>query len=293
MAELKLFMGRAEDGYRSVPDESVDVGIFSPPYYRGDGWTPELMAALGTTMARVLKPGGRSWMVFGPVKEGLQRPHKSAELLCMGGGGALTWWQSILWVKSIAVGGWTEEGHCECGRKVKLEVPVLTHGHYTPLEKSRTLVHYGHEFVFQFVKGKPDDALPLDRLAVGVPFADKGNMDRGTRGKNGDLHCSGDTWYVPYETTGAGKKKLHRHSFPAEIARRCLLLSRVSPGMTVFDPFSGGGTTALVAKALGLNAFAGDVDPAALQSTAAAWRALSEPEAKIMERRQDVFVIGG
>lgn len=240
MASLRVYREGVEEGARGIRSGSVRVAVFSPPYFVLDGWSPELMRATGRVLARVLSPGGRAYMVFGPVKEGLARPFDSRTLVLEGARGVLTGWQTIVWVKSCAVGG-------------------VTIGHYTPI-KSKQLVYYGHEYVLQFVKGDPDDAPPIDRLSIGVPFMDKSNLTRGNRGENGDVHDAGDVWVIPYETKGHAAKKRHRHEFPAEVARRALKHSGAQPGDLVYDPFLGGGTTALVALELGIDCVGTEID---------------------------------
>ena len=60
------------------------------------------------------------------------------------------------------------------------------------------MLNYCWEYVFTYTKGVA--GIPLDRCSIGVPFTDKSNTKRGTRGKNGDLHCAGDIWFIPYKT---------------------------------------------------------------------------------------------
>jgi site-specific DNA-methyltransferase (adenine-specific) len=116
------------------------------------------------------------------------------------------------------------------------------------------LLNYCWEHIFCFIKKPTTTSLPLARTKVGVPFTDKSNMSRGNRGKNGDLHCGGDIWWLPYETTGPSLKKEHRHGFPLELPKRVIKLSGIPKGSLVFDPFMGGGTTAIAARELGMMA---------------------------------------
>jgi hypothetical protein len=69
-------------------------------------------------------------------------------------------------------------------------------GHYKPIT-SRRFVHDCHEFIFHLTKR--GDVL-LDRLALGVPYADKSNIARWGHTAGRDLHCRGNTWFIPYRT---------------------------------------------------------------------------------------------
>lgn len=224
--------------------ESVDVVVTSPPYKQKDGYSELLMACLSILLRNALKEGGRAFVNFGQLKEDFLRPSTVQTSLS----NSLSPGQTIAWIKSIAVDG----------RQM---------GHYQPINSKRIL-NYCWEPIFTFFK-KPEPI--FDRLALGVPYADKSNLARGTRGKNGDLHCAGDAWFVPYKTTGAKNKKRHAYEFPEEIVRRCLLLSGVKPGATVLDPFCGSGTTAVVAKSLGLNCIVIDCVEGNLKATQARW----------------------
>lgn len=275
-----------EDGIPELADSSVDVAVYSTPYFEEDGYNDPLMVATGRLLARVLKPGARAFMVFGQVREAVDRMYQAREGVLDGGvSSGLEAAQTIIWIKSIAMGDWRCEKCGEPGRK-------LTRGHYTPINSERIL-NYNFEHIFQFTKGPPSEALPYDRLAVGVPYADEGNLKRGTRGKNGNVHCAGDAVFIPYSTTGSTQKKGHRHAFPAAVARYLLKLANVPAGGLVLDMFSGGGTTAAVARELGLNAFANDRDPTAIDETKAAWARADEfvrkresPDQKISETKR-------
>lgn len=245
-----------------LPDESVHLAIMSPPYKDPDGYSDELIVRLGALVNRVLAPGGRVFFNFGQLRDDYAKPFRAASAMIVGSREGcvipLRFGQTINWVKSLAIDG-------------------VQQGHYQPIRSDHVL-NYGWEYVFTFWKPLPGCVEPkLDRLSIGVPFADKGNLRRGTRGKHGDLHCAGDVWFIPYSTTGKSKKKAHEHSFPEELVRRCIAVSGVPEGSTVLDPFSGGGTTAAVARRLGMNAVAIDRDNRALVTTLRRWRGVSEP----------------
>lgn len=228
-----------------IPDESCDIAVFSPPYKESDGYSAALMYGLGRNLDRIMKPGSRIFMNFGQLKESFSRPFDAQVMLSR----YFIPGQTIIWSKSIAVNG-------------------VQHGHYQPIN-SDYVFNYCFEYIFTYSKGEPK---PLDRLSIGVPFKDKANLSRDTRGKHGDVHCAGDIWheppenpedllwFIPYETTGAGKKKQHKYEYPEKLVERCLKVSGVKPGDVLFEPFLGSGTSAVVAKKFGLNVYATEID---------------------------------
>ena len=213
---------------KSELPRDVDVVVTSPPYKRKDGFSRDLLVRLGEALGWSMKPGARAFINFGQLREDFGAPFYVPGVV--GCNGRLKVGQTVIWVKSLALNG-------------------VHRGHYQPLS-GNALLNYCWEFIFQLYQ-EPEPM--IDRLALGVPFADKSNMERGTRGQHGDLHCAGDVWFVPYETTGKRVKKKHPHAFPEALVERCLRLVAVPPGGVVMEPFCGSGTTAVVAKRLGLS----------------------------------------
>lgn len=245
-----------------LQDDSIDLAVTSPPYKRKDGYDPALMIALGCLLGRVLKPGARCFMNFGQLREGFARPFEARSIVESSGG--LIAGQTIAWIKSIAM---PDPATGE----------LVQRGHYQPITMKSPTLNYCWEPIFTFFK-PPESS--IDRLSIGAPFADKTNMTRGTRGKHGDLHCAGDVWFVPYETTGQKKKKpssktAYAYGFPEGLVERCIKVSGILRGSVVFDPFLGSGTVAIVAKRLGMHAYGSDIDRNAITVSKARWN--SEP----------------
>lgn len=218
-----IIVGRFQDEAHRIDNGSIDVIVTSPPYKDEDGYSDALMRSFGHLCRDKLKNNGRVFFNFGQLKGAYSRPFGAACEVASAGG--LQFEQTIIWVKSIAISG-------------------EQRGHYQPIN-SDFILNYCWEYIFVLSKGAPTT---LNRLSIGVPFKDKSNLTRGDRGVNGDLHCAGDVWFIPYETTGASEKKKHAHEFPEELVRRCLLLHG---GSVVLDPFAGSGTVGRVAKQLG------------------------------------------
>ena len=151
----------------------------------------------------------------------------------------------LVWVKSIATGA---EGAV---------------GHNKPVGGARFL-NRNHEHLFHLTLS---GQVPLDRLAVGVPFRDKSNIAR--RGHAQDLRCRGDTWFVPYDTVQARRQKFdHPGTYPVDLPRWCIRLHG-KPGAVVLDPFAGAGTTLVAALLEGADGIGIEIDPAYVETARA------------------------
>ena len=274
----------------AIEDCSIDLVVTSYPYKRKDGYSAELMEALGRLLGRVMRPGARLFLNGGQLRESFSRPFEARDLIEEHSG--LVAGQTIAWVKSVALPCWRDgvlerakalakfmdssstwcsrpaarEKLADLQRYLKGPGDLTQRGHYQPLGTEKVL-NYAWEPIFTFYK--PPE-LDLNRRAIGAPFTDKSNMKRGTRGQHGDLHCAGDVWFIPYRTTGAKAKKAssktaHAYGFPEELVERCIKVANMARGCTVYDPFLGSGTTALVARRLGMHTIGTDSDLEALK----------------------------
>jgi len=144
----------------------------------------------------------------------------------------------ITWVWSISVGD-------------------ETHGQHKPLTSDRYLT-VTNETLFHFTTSGD---VPLDRLAIGVPYDTKSNIGRFAAGE--DLRCRGNTWFVPYEPIQDRHRERGGHpaTFPVELAAMCIGLHGVSRTRTVLDPFSGSGSTILAAAERGVSGIGIEIDP--------------------------------
>lgn len=262
-----------DNGYRLVPRsclemladfrrESVTVTVTSPPYKKKDGYTNELMDGVSERVYEATRASGLFFVNFAHLTEDWGRPF-DVWGICAERWKPVT---TIIWIKSMVLPplkGWSDEP-----RQI---------GHYTPIQGDAQINNL-FEYIFVFSKG--DLLRPLDRWSApnGVPFSDKSNIKRGTRGKHGDAHCGGNVWvepeactldadgqpspcwYVPYTTKNG--PKLHPYEYPEEIVERCLALSGAQAGEICMDPFAGSGTTLVVARRRGMLAGGYELDPA-------------------------------
>ena len=83
------------------------------------------------------------------------------------------------WIKSITVE--TRDGE------------QISVGHFKPINSQRFVTDC-HEFVFHLTKA---GETPMDRLAVGVAYADKSNIARRGHTNGRDRRCRGDTRFIP------------------------------------------------------------------------------------------------
>lgn len=264
MTEILLYAG---DCVKLMPEwldaESVDVCVTSPPYNLGIKYRSysdsrkeadylEFTRNWLTEAKRALKPNGSLFLNLGACPRLPILPHKAllvaADIFVLQ--------NTIHWVKSVSVG--MKDGS------------ILSVGHFKPINSGRYL-NDCHEFIFHLTKtGK----VPINRLALGVPYSDKSNVKRWGDKDREDKRCRGNIWHIPYETIQSrGKQRPHPATFPAKVAEYAIRLhAGASNGelkdMVVLDPFIGIGNTALGAQAVGAAEVRGfDIDETYLAET--------------------------
>jgi site-specific DNA-methyltransferase (adenine-specific) len=240
---LRIYQGDCLDVLCDMPEESIDVVITSPPYSLGIKynsyndtlsidkyltWLYDVCKAI----KRVLKMGGSFFLNIGGSNKKPYTPIEVALLLR----DLFVLQNHIIWVKSISVDG-------------------KSWGHFKPINSERYLNHC-HESVFHFTK---EGSVKIDRLAVGVEYADKSNINR-WKGKKVDKRCAGNVWFIPYHTVRSKDEKYnHPASYPVELVERCIKLHGAeSP--TILDPFLGSGTTLVACKNLKCNGIGIEMD---------------------------------
>ena len=214
----------------ALPEGSVDVVVPSPPYNLGLSYRSyadrraeedylDWMVTVAAAVRRLMRPDGSFFL---NITGSSAMPWLPFELIVRLRG-LFRLQNHITWVKSISIGDESV-------------------GHFKPIT-SRRYLHRNHEHVFHLTQ---NGAVPLQRLAVGVPFKDKSNIRR--RNHAQDLRCRGDTWFIPYDTVRNRAQKFdHPGTFPAMLPRMCMRLhGKAMP--VVLDPFMGTGTTVLAAE---------------------------------------------
>lgn len=224
---------------------SIDIIITSPPYNIGvdygshDDRMPfdaylSWMNQFGRACKRVLKDDGSLFFNIGDKSSDELKAFEVAKRV---NNENLKLQNTIHWIKSISI---PEEN--------------VSVGHFKPVNSKRFLNNC-HEYIFHFTKNKD---VELDKLSIGVPYADKSNIGRWNSAKK-DLRDRGNVWYIPYKTVRSEKE--HPAMFPERLPEMCLKLHGYSRSTVVLDPFVGSGTTCVVAKRLGCNYLGFDVDP--------------------------------
>ncbi len=205
-----------------INDDSVDLIVTSPPYKESDGFNWPLIKNVARQCHRVLRNDSLCFVNFGHLARHKSRPFKVALEFENTG---LEWVDTITWVKN----------------------------HYTPVQGNKR-VNNLTEFIFMFAKG---NSYCLDRLSVGVPYADKSNVGRYS---DKDLRCAGNVWYIPYETIQRKEQKYHKDRFPVELPLRCIKLSGIENGSIVADPFGGSMTVGVACHELAMRFVGFEVD---------------------------------
>lgn len=239
----RLYQGDAIEWLKSLPSASVDLVFADPPYnIKKASWDEfESMQAYVDwsrrwieQAARVLKPTGTLYVC----------------------------------------------GFSEILADVKVAAAPLFHGcrwlvwHYK--NKANLGKDWGrsHESIVHFRKGKQQTFNVDDvRIPYGAhtlkypdhPQAETSQYGKGSKTERDDWtpHPGGakakDVLEIPTTCNGMGEKTPHPTQKPEELLRK-LILASSNPGDTVIDPFSGSGTTAVVAEQLGRRWMACDND---------------------------------
>jgi site-specific DNA-methyltransferase (adenine-specific) len=266
---LRFHRADCLDVLAALPAACVDVIVTSPPYNFGIGyrthddarprgeylaWTGRWLAAA----ARVLSSAGSlflnvgtkpkdPWLAFDVLQAA--RPHLRLQ-------------NTIHWIKSVAI----ERDAAGLAAGLDRDLAV---GHYKPINSSR-FVNDCQEFVFHLT---PSGEVPLDRLAIGVPYQDKSNVRR-WRAAASDLRCRGNTWFIPYETIQSrDRERPHPATFPVRLPEYCLRLHGLERIRLALDPFLGLGSTAVACARLRVPFIGIEMDEVYLEEAVARTRA--------------------
>ena len=254
----RLLVGDAQDRLAELLDDTVDVVVTSPPYFRqrdyvADGQVGredspqkyiDRLVGIFREARRVLKPQGSLWLVLGDKYDG-------GELLGMP-------WRVAL---ALQEDGW------------HLRSDVIWHKPNAMPSSTKTRPTTDHEYVF-FLSKSLDYFYDADAIREPhVTFTEHSRMRGGRRhfgqrggtpeaGKNGgnsNLHDG--RWDQAFHPAGRNKRTVwsiplskfreaHFAVFPERLVEICIQASCPVGGL-VLDPFLGSGTTAVVARRLG------------------------------------------
>lgn len=230
-----------------LDEGSVDLIVTSPPYNLGINYGTysdrqdrdsflEWFSRWGAATRRLIKADGSLFLNVGAAPSNPLLPHELIMRL-------RDWFvlqNTIHWIKAITVGD--EKGES------------ISRGHFKPISSPRYL-NDCHEYVFHLT---PAGRTPIDRLALGVPYADKSNIARWGHTEGKDRRCRGNTWFVPYQTIKSrDKQRPHPATFPVQLAVNCIKLHGLARVRTMLDPFLGIGNSAVAAQECGVPKFIG------------------------------------
>lgn len=212
-----------------IKDESIDITITSPPYNIGinySGYEDErededylnlISDILSILYEKTTETGAIFLNVAGSPSNKIL-PHRIISE-CLNG------WElqnEIVWIKSIVIDRYNIRGN------------------FKPINSNRFLSNM-HEYIFHLTKNK---TTIIDKKAIGVPLKDMKNMENRTN-KNDGIRDRGTTWFIPYDSIPT--KSGHPAKFPERLVEMCMLFHGLEKIKVVCDPFTGTGTTGVVA----------------------------------------------
>jgi site-specific DNA-methyltransferase (adenine-specific) len=241
-------------GMKSLPAQSIDIIVTSPPYNIGKPYTGyhdarpreeylDWMGQVAEESRRILREEGSFFLNVGsrptdpwiPLDVAQRfRPHYVLQNV-------------IHWIKSIAI------EKAEVGKYDLIRDDIAV-GHYQPVNSPRFLSQC-HEYIFQF---SPQGKTRLDKKSIGVKYQDKSNIGRWKEATQ-DLRDRGNTWFIPYPTIRNSRS--HPTTFPVKLPEMCIRLHGFSGRTVVLDPFMGTGSTAVACRRLGVRFLGFEIDP--------------------------------
>jgi site-specific DNA-methyltransferase (adenine-specific) len=258
MTSFDLRHGDCLEGMAEIADATIDLVVTSPPYNLGiaygrysdrqdrEGYL-DWCHRWGTQVRRILKPDGSFFLNLGASPSNPLLPHELVLRLR----DLFVLQNTIHWIKAITIED--DKGG------------LVSPGHFKPISSPRYL-NDCHEYVFHLT---PQGKTPIDRLALGVPYADKSNIARWGHTGGTDRRCRGNTWFIPYKTIQRrDKERPHPATFPVELAANCIRLHGLRDDLAMVDPFLGLGNSALAARECEVAKFIGfEIDEEYLAET--------------------------
>ncbi len=245
----------------TLPESSVDLVVTSPPYNLGINYKSfkdtapreeylQWCRQWAAEVKRVMTDDASFFLNVGAAPANPLMPHQLILALTDGPEPLFILQNTFHWVKSITIK--TRAGES------------ISAGHFKPIQSKR-YVNDCHEYIFHLTK---TGTVQLDRLVAGVPYQHKSNVARGGRSGGEDLRCSGNTWFIPYETINSrDKDRPHPATFPVALVEQCIRIHGAGDKTRLLDPFLGIGTSAVAAQRMKIAAFTGiELDPHYLET---------------------------
>lgn len=249
--KLEFFNGDCLQVLPTLPAESIDLVVTSPPYNLGIAYSSFKDTApreefltwcktWATEVKRVMAGDASFFLNIGAAPSNPLLPHQLILAFTDGPDPLFTLQNTFHWVKSISI-------ETIAGQQISA-------GHFKPINSKR-YVNDCHEYIFHLTK---TGDVPLDRRAAGVPYVYKSNIARWGHTEGQDLRCRGNTWFIPYETIQSRKgERPHPATFPVALAQQCIRIHGKGEATRMLDPFLGIGSSALAAKSENLTHFTG------------------------------------
>jgi site-specific DNA-methyltransferase (adenine-specific) len=247
VTSFNLQLGDCLEGMAKLADATIGLVVTSPPYNLGIAYSRysdrqerrgylDWCVEWAGEIRRLLKPGGSLFLNLGAAPSNPLLPHELLLRLRH----LFVLQNTIHWIKAISIDD--------------AAGAVTSRGHFKPISSPRYL-NDCHEYIFHLT---PEGKTPIDRLALGVPYADKSNIARWSHTRGKDRRCRGNTWFIPYETIQRrAKERPHPATFPVGLAENCIRLHGVRDNLVMLDPFLGIGNSAVAAKRCGVRDFIG------------------------------------
>lgn len=241
-----LHHGNNLEVMREMESESVDICVTSPPYNLDMPYGEhkdnmpydvylDLMEETFAEVKRLLKPNGH---LFVNVAGSSTQPWIGMDVAQRLRNHYILQ-NNICWVKSFEN---VKEG--------------VIRGHDKPVNSNRFLGR-SWEFMYHFTK---EGISPIDRKASGVLYAPEWREQNMARtGK--DWRPTNNTWFIPYEMKGWGRKKIngtHPAAYPKALVDKCIKLAGAEG--VLLDPYVGSGTSVVAALDNGLEGIGIDID---------------------------------
>lgn len=233
-------------GLKAIEPEKLDVVVTSPPYNLGIDYKCAYndkmpredylrwLCDVGYAIHKALSDQGSFFLNIGSKPTDPTIPFDVLAVM-------LTMFKlqnTFHWIKSISI----ETKNAD----------IKSYGHFKPINSPR-FVNDCHEYIFHLTK---HGNVPLDRLAIGVPYTDATNINRWAT--KSDVRCKGNNWYIPYETIQSREDdRPHPATFPVELPELCFRLHGLDRITWACDPFVGIGSSAIAAKKLKIPNFTG------------------------------------